>query len=93
MCVDPEPPDKGHGAAPGSDIARHLARHGFKVEVHVISAGGQRTSAALQAFAHDAGAELLAIGAFAHSRIRDILLGGVTRDLIDDVTLPVLMSR
>lgn len=37
--------------------------------------------------ARDTGAELLAIGAFAHSRIRDILLGGVTRDLIDDVTL------
>ncbi|WP_336975264.1 universal stress protein [Sphingobium aromaticiconvertens] len=93
VCVDPEPTAEGHGPAPGSDIARHLARHGFKVDVHVISSSGKRVSAALQTVAHDTGADLLAIGAFAHSRVRDILLGGVTRDLIDDVTLPVLMSR
>ncbi|WP_176482781.1 universal stress protein [Sphingobium sp. D43FB] len=93
VCVDPEPSHEGHGPAPGCDIARHLARHGFKVDVHVISSSGKRVSAALETFAHDTGADLLAIGAFAHSRVRDILLGGVTRDLIDEVTLPVLMSR
>lgn len=93
VCVDPEPTAEGHGPAPGSDIARHLARHGFKVDVHVIASAGRRVSLALQDFARDTGANLLAIGAFAHSRVRDILLGGVTRDLIDDVSLPVLMSR
>lgn len=93
VCVDPAPTAEGHGPAPGSDIARHLARHGFKVDVHVISSAGQRVSVGLQDFARDTGADLLAIGAFAHSRVRDILLGGVTRDLIDDVRLPVLMSR
>ena len=93
VCVDPEPTAEGHGPAPGSDIARHLARHGFKVDVHVVSSTGRRVSVALQDFANETGADLLAIGAFAHSRVRDILLGGVTRDLIDDVGLPVLMSR
>lgn len=93
VCVDPEPTAEGHGPAPGSDIARHLARHDFKVDVHVISSTGRRLSEALQGFAYDNGSDLLAIGAFAHSRMRDILLGGVTRDLIDDVSLPVLMSR
>jgi nucleotide-binding universal stress UspA family protein len=93
VCVDPEPTAEGHGPTPGSDIARHLSRHGFKVEVHAISSTGQRVSVALQAFAHHNGADILAIGAFAHSRVRDILLGGVTRDLIDEASLPVLMSR
>lgn len=93
VCVDPKPSVGGHGPAPGTAIARHLARHGFKVEVHVLDSAGQPVSGVLQTFARDVGADLLAIGAFAHSRMRDILLGGVTRDLIEEAKLPVLMSR
>lgn len=93
VCVDPESTPEGHGPVPGSDIARHLARHGFKVDVHVLSSAGRSVSAVLQRFADENGADLLAIGAFAHSRMRDILLGGVTRHLIDDASLPVLLSR
>jgi len=93
VCVDPEPASEGHGAAPGSDIARHLARHGFAVQVHTLPSAGRRVSAVLEAFAQDTGADLLAIGAYAHSRMRDVLLGGVTRDLLDGEALPVLMAR
>jgi nucleotide-binding universal stress UspA family protein len=93
VAVDAQSSDTGHGASPGADIARHLAHHDLEVEVHLESSVGSSVSGVLQDFAVTRGADLLAIGAFAHSRVRDILLGGVTRDLLRDVRLPVLLSR
>lgn len=73
-------------------VTAMLARHGFCVEGHGIDANGS-TADALTAFSLDRGADLLAVGGFAHSRIREIVLGGVTRSLIDDPRLPVLMAH
>ncbi|MEP7004755.1 MAG: universal stress protein [Sphingomonas bacterium] len=69
-----------------------LGRHGFHVEGHALD-HGETPQEALSAFALECGADLLAVGGFAHSRIREIFLGGVTRGLIDDPRLPVLMSH
>lgn len=91
MAIDAEPSADGHGPAPGSDIARHLARHGFIVETHVRTSDGRVVSDALQSFAVMAKADLLVIGAYAHSRFREILLGGVTRDFIEAERVPILM--
>ncbi|ARS28904.1 universal stress protein [Sphingomonas sp. KC8] len=91
VTIDAVPSPDGHGPAPGSDIARHLARHGFQVDVHREASAGQPIAQVLQSFTRDRGADLLAIGAFAHSRFREILLGGVTRDLIAGTQLPILM--
>lgn len=93
VLVDPEPTPEGHGPAPGSDIARHLARHDFAVEVHREVSGGLSVSDVLEQFALADGADLIAIGGFAHSRVREIFLGGVTRDLIEDARVPVLLAR
>ena len=93
VLVDPEPSPDGHGPAPGSDIARHLARHDFAVEVHREVSGGLSVSDVLEQFALADGADLLAIGGFAHSRVREIFLGGVTRDLIEDARVPVMLAR
>lgn len=93
VAVDAEPSSEGHGASPGADIARHLARHGFVTEVHLESSVGTTVADGLEQFAIDSGAKLLSIGAFAHSRVRDIFLGGVTRHLLDDARLPLLLSR
>ncbi|PHP21607.1 MULTISPECIES: universal stress protein [Sphingobium] len=93
VAVDAQPSETGHGASPGTDIARHLARHGFDVEVHQQSSVGRTVSDALEEFTSSSGADLLAIGAFAHSRVRDIFLGGVTRQLLQDVRIPLLLSR
>ncbi|WP_371424671.1 universal stress protein [Tardiphaga sp.] len=93
ITVDAQPSGDGHGAHPGTDIARHLARHGFTVEVHQLSSGGRSISTSLETFALETGANILAIGAFAHSRVRDIFLGGVTRSLLDNVRMPLLLSR
>lgn len=93
VAVDAQPSDTGHGASPGTDIARHLARHGFEIEVHQQSSVGRSVTEALEEFAMTSGANLLAIGAFAHSRVRDIFLGGVTRDLLQEARLPLMLSR
>lgn len=91
VTIDAVPSPDGHGQAPGSDIARHLARHGFRVDVHREASAGQPIAQVLQTISLNRGADLLAIGAFAHSRFREILLGGVTRDLIATASLPLLM--
>ncbi|MES1975147.1 MAG: universal stress protein [Pseudomonadota bacterium] len=77
---------------PGSGIKRHLARHGFAVEMFRINDGDEPEDQ-LQAFAVRHKADLLAVGGFAHTRIREIVLGGVTRALIDSPFLPVLMAH
>jgi nucleotide-binding universal stress UspA family protein len=81
-----------HGEEPGADIALYLARHGVRAEVYT-----ERTQAAvgeaLLAIALDAGAGLLVAGAFGHSRYREIVLGGVTRVLLDRAPLPVLFAH
>lgn len=69
----------------------HLARHGFAAEAHLKESGND-DAAALLDWAHLQGADLLAIGGFAHSRFREILLGGVTRHLIDGADRPIMIS-
>jgi len=88
-----------HEAATESDrhggrcaIADYLTRHGFDAACHFINDGGT-TAEQLQRFALTHKSDVLAIGAYAHSRIREILLGGVTRFLVHDARVPLLMSR
>ncbi|AMK22930.1 MULTISPECIES: universal stress protein [Sphingomonadaceae] len=91
LVIDAEPSANGHGPTPGSDIARHLTRHGFGVEVHARRSDGRPVSEVLQSFAVMAKADLLAIGAYAHSRFHEVLFGGVTRDLLETERVPILM--
>ena len=82
-----------HGDEPGADIARHLARHGLKVEVAKAVADDVSDSALLLNHASDMGADLLVMGAYGHSRLREFILGGVTRSLLREMTVPVLLSH
>lgn len=90
--VNPDLESGLHGEEPGADMALYLARHGLRVEVLV-----ERTQAAvgdaLLGIAAACGAGLLVTGAFGHSRYRQIVLGGVTRLLLDRATLPVLYAH
>jgi len=79
-------------AAARADVAAHLARHGFAVESWGFD-DGRADADQLQAFGVQQRADLLAVGGFAHSRVREIVLGGVTRTLIEDPILPVLMAH
>lgn len=76
-----------------TEIVRHLRAHGYDATPHAVPANGQSDAEALQGFALRQGAELLAIGAFGHSRLREVVFGGVTRALIEHPRLPVLLSR
>lgn len=84
----------GTEAVPAADMAGHLARHGLKVSVARTVTDRSITDAdALLSYASDNGADLLVVGGYGHSRTRELVLGGVSRELLDHMTLPVLMSH
>jgi nucleotide-binding universal stress UspA family protein len=78
---------------PGADIARHLARHGIKVGVKQIVAPDAKVADVLLSHAADSATDFLVMGGFGHSRLREFVLGGVTRSILDAMTIPTLMSH
>jgi nucleotide-binding universal stress UspA family protein len=78
---------------PGADIAQHLARHGVTVVVKQIVAPDGKTADVLLSHAADASADLLVLGGYGHSRLREFVLGGVTRTILETMTVPTLMSH
>ncbi|HZP79342.1 MAG TPA: universal stress protein [Pseudolabrys sp.] len=78
---------------PGADIAQHLARHGVKVDVKRISAGDVDVANIVLSHAADAGADFIVMGGYGHSRLREFVLGGVTRGILQSMTVPTLMSH
>jgi len=93
VSVNPRQRDFGHGEAPGSDIALHLSRHGIKVEVQRVENRQMDIGNALLSHIAGEGADLLVMGGYGHSRLREIVLGGATRTILGDMTVPVLMSH
>jgi nucleotide-binding universal stress UspA family protein len=79
--------------ATGAEITRHLARHGIRAEAAQTVMTGGSASDVLLSYAADVSADLLVVGGYGHSRLRELVLGGVTRDLLHHMTLPVLMSH
>ena len=74
-----------------AEVKRHLERHAFKAEGHWIVNDRKVEAETLAIYAKEKRADLIAIGGFAHSRMRDILLGGVTRDIVEHTDRPVLI--
>lgn len=91
--VDPETGEFGHGDEPGADAAAYLARHGARVTVDRLPGSGRDVAEVLAQHAVDTAAELMVIGAYGHSRLRQRVFGGVTRSLTEQTPLPVLMAR
>lgn len=83
---------QANGALSGSDIALYLARHNIKAQV-LQQTTEQDIGSALLSLATDLNADLLVMGGYGHSRFREILLGGVTRTVLETMTIPVLMSH
>ena len=77
----------------GADMAEHLARHGLKVDVHRIGGGDIDVADALLSHAADSGADFMVMGGYGHSRLREFVLGGVTRSILQSMTIPMLMSH
>lgn len=93
LVVDPERRRAGHGQEPGADIARYLARHHAHVEVRRLSSGGEGVGRVLLSHAAAFGADLLVMGAYGHARLNELIFGGVTRTVLHEADLPILMSR
>ena len=83
----------GHGEQPGADIALHLARHGISVDAEHLEARDISTGNALLSRLADQNIDVLVMGAYGHSRLREMVLGGVTRQVFQSMTVPVLMSH
>jgi nucleotide-binding universal stress UspA family protein len=84
----------GTRALPAADIGAHLARHGLDVSAaRTVVTDGLSPADALLDYAADISADLLVVGGYGHSRTREIIMGGVTRELLQHMTLPVLMSH
>jgi len=81
------------GELPGVDLGQHLARHGLKVDVKRITSPDIDVPSTILSYASDCGADMIVMGGYGHSRLREFVLGGVTRSLLESMTLPVLMSH
>jgi len=93
LVVNPRPGLHGHGEIPGSDIALHLARHGVPAEASALKSDDVEIGALLLSQAADLDADLIVMGAYGHSRLRELVLGGASREILRSMTVPVLMSH
>jgi nucleotide-binding universal stress UspA family protein len=75
------------------ELAAYLALHGIKAELATFRPVEREVGAGLLQAAREAEADLLVMGAYSHSRLRQLILGGVTRHVLEHATLPVLMNR
>jgi nucleotide-binding universal stress UspA family protein len=92
LLIDPQE-HWGHGRAPGADVAKYLTRHGAPVTVQRVTTHGSSIADALLSYVEQQAADLLVLGAYSHARLRELLLGGVTRTLLSRTPVPVLISR
>ena len=75
------------------DLADYLALHGINAEIATFRPVDREVGAGLLRAAGEFGADLLAMGAYSHSRLRQLILGGVTRHVLEHATLPIMMNR
>lgn len=94
LVFTPAQPDQRKGEQPGTDLAQYLARHHVNVVVTELAAPSDMTIGdSLLAHAALSQADLLVMGGYGHTRLRELVLGGVTRAVLGAMTLPVLMSH
>jgi nucleotide-binding universal stress UspA family protein len=82
------PPD-----ATDADLVRHLARHDIRAERKSFPIDEIDVANMLLSYAADAGADMIVMGGYGHSRMREVVLGGTTREILRSMTVPVLMSH
>lgn len=93
LIIDPQPTDSGHGAEPGADVAAWLSRHGVKVTVQRDVAADADVGSVILSRAMDYGTDLIVMGIYGHSRLREMVLGGASRTLLGSMTVPVFMAH
>jgi nucleotide-binding universal stress UspA family protein len=89
-----DPPTQGaERSDPGGMLCQMLVRHGVKAEVSVLARTLPRTSQVLSRHVVDQNANMLVMGAYGHSRFREAILGGTTRNMLESAEVPVLMAH
>lgn len=91
--VDPQSEFDRNGEQPGAEIATYLARHGAKVTIDLVASAGRPVADVLKQHAVDISADMIVMGAYGHSRMRERILGGVTQSMLDDPAIPVFMAH
>lgn len=90
--IDPSP-HSPEGSDPGGALCQMLTRHGIKAEVVVLAKTLPTVSEVLNRRAAETGADLIVMGAYSHSRLREAIMGGATRHMLERAKVPVLMAR
>ena len=89
-----DPPARGRERSdPGGVLCQFLVRHGVKAEVTVLARNRTKVSEVLAEHALDRAADMMVMGAYGHSRLREAILGGATRAVLEGATIPVLMAH
>jgi len=91
--VDPKTGEDAHGEEPGADLAAALARHRVPVTVDALPSAGNSVADRLLTHAAECGADLIVMGGYGHWRLRESLFGGVTRDMIRQSDVPLLLAH
>jgi nucleotide-binding universal stress UspA family protein len=78
---------------PGDELAAHLRRHAVRADVELVASGGVGVPDVLLTQAHDQATDLLVMGGYGHSRLREMLVGGATRHILEHLTVPVLFAH
>src|SRR6202047_4433735 len=77
----------------GAEMAKHLARHDVKVQIVTVPAGDMDVCNAILSYVADVSGTLIVMGGYGHAKLRELILGGVTRNMLKSMTVPVFMSR
>lgn len=93
VWVDPYTQPGDAGEVPGAEEAATLSRHNIKTVAEPMMTNGRNAGEALLMRASDLGADLLVMGAYGHSRMREFVFGGATRYVLEHATIPVMMSH
>jgi nucleotide-binding universal stress UspA family protein len=93
LIVEPKATATGHGSEPGADVATWLSRHGVIVTVQRDVAADGDVGSLILSRAMDHGSDLIVMGIYGHSRLRELVLGGASRTLLASMTVPVLMAH
>jgi nucleotide-binding universal stress UspA family protein len=92
LVVDPQKNSR-HGEEPGADVALYLSRHGAKVVVEQVASNGEPVADVILGFAKRRNNDLIVVGAYSHARTTEMIFGGVTRCLLRDTLVPLLIAH